>query len=270
MNIDTVMLSVRSMLQSPGLYSIWMSGSNGRSVAAKVTPKSCERNSLNSPTSDTSPVSITWKTQTGDGGRRAFIFKSNRRSQPNSTQILTQVINKIWMWRASVVSTTYEQNTWFCFPQAAHLARMVRTDSDAELSLNEGVIDQVCNVLESLPIVFTNSDKIAVRSLNQSCGKYFTSKLPPLLLGVSAAIRHVSPPVEVRLAEAHHEQRYLECCEDQQHLERREHISRLLKSIYSYLDSNTLPSIKKLTPDPSPTQASEREPMVFTWKANWK
>lgn len=33
-------------------------------------------------------------------------------------------------------------------------------------------------------------------------------------------MRNFSPPVEIRLAEAHHEQRHLECGQDQQHLEK--------------------------------------------------
>lgn len=56
----TMTLSVRMMLQSPGLYSIWMSGSNGRSTGSKVRPKSRDRNNRNPPVSETSPVSITW------------------------------------------------------------------------------------------------------------------------------------------------------------------------------------------------------------------
>lgn len=55
-----MILSVRSLLPSPGLYRIWMRGSNGRSVETKVSPKSCERNSRKPPTSDTSPLRITW------------------------------------------------------------------------------------------------------------------------------------------------------------------------------------------------------------------
>lgn len=74
MNVATVILSVRSTLQSPGLYSIWMRGSNGSSVGTKVMPKSRERNSLTPPISDTSPVSITWN-QTQRGAVREDRFK---------------------------------------------------------------------------------------------------------------------------------------------------------------------------------------------------
>lgn len=38
-----------------------------------------------------------------------------------------------------------------------HLARVVGTDGDAKISLDEGVVDQVSHIFERLPIVFTDT-----------------------------------------------------------------------------------------------------------------
>lgn len=40
----------------------------------------------------------------------------------------------------------------------AHLPRVVRTDGDTELSLDEGVVDQVSHIFEGLPVVFTDTE----------------------------------------------------------------------------------------------------------------
>lgn len=57
----TLILSVRRVLESSGLKSIWIRGSNGRSLCAKDRPKSRERKSRKRPNPDTSPVRSTWK-----------------------------------------------------------------------------------------------------------------------------------------------------------------------------------------------------------------
>lgn len=101
----------------------------------------------------------------------------------------------------------------FRFPQTPHLARVIRTDGDAELSLDEGVVDQVSHVFERLPIVFTDTETKV--QLDHSCDNSFTA---PRRFSVPTTSRRSSPPVEVRLAEAHHEQRHLKGRQDQQHL----------------------------------------------------
>lgn len=45
----------------------------------------------------------------------------------------------------------------FFLPKTPHLSRMVRADGDAELSLDEGVVDQVGHIFKRLPIVFTDT-----------------------------------------------------------------------------------------------------------------
>lgn len=136
MSADTAMLSVRSVLQSPGLYSIWMSGSNGRSVGTNVMPKSCERNSLKPPISETSPVSITWnQTQTG-------AIREDPSYSP--TVELYKISRCVYFYRDQTSNTH-------------HLARVVGTDGDAKISLDEGVVDQVSHIFERLPIVFTDT-----------------------------------------------------------------------------------------------------------------
>lgn len=47
-----------------------------------------------------------------------------------------------------------------CFlptPPSPHLSRVVRTDGDAEICVDEGVVDQVSHILEGLPIVFADT-----------------------------------------------------------------------------------------------------------------
>lgn len=142
----TVILSVRSVLQSPGLYSIWMSGSNGRSVGTKVMPKSRERNSRNPPTSDTSPVSITWNQTQRRALREQGTFKMhNHRVE----------LHELLCYEAK--TCTFMVTIRFFSPQTPHLSRVVRADGNAELSLDEGVVDQVSHIFKRLPVVFTDT-----------------------------------------------------------------------------------------------------------------
>lgn len=89
---------------------------------------------------------------------------------------------------------------------------MVGTDCDAKLALNEGVVDQVRHICERLPIVFT--DTVTKLQLDRQT----TAMTNNFLFLLSVAINHFSPPVEVRLAETHHEQRHLKCRQYQEHL----------------------------------------------------
>lgn len=41
----------------------------------------------------------------------------------------------------------------------SHLSRILRTDSHAKLSPNEGVVDEICNILKVLPIVLAERKK---------------------------------------------------------------------------------------------------------------
>ena len=54
-------------------------------------------------------------------------------------------------------SASFTCKTWTAFPQTTHFARVVRTDGDAELCLDEGVVDQVSHIFERLPVVFTDT-----------------------------------------------------------------------------------------------------------------
>jgi len=96
----------------------------------------------------------------------------------------------------------------------AHLARVVGTDGDAKLSLDEGVVDQVSHIFKGLPVVFTDAET----KLQLDHQNIVVANTAPFPFSVPSTIRHFSPPVEVRLTEAHHEQRHLKCCQHQQHL----------------------------------------------------
>lgn len=110
-----------------------------------------------------------------------------------------------------------------------------------------------------------HSDKVAVKAQDHSFDKKLTApfSVPPI-------IKHSSPPVEVRLAKTHHEQRHLKCCQDQKHLgEESGDDTTIYKDILDSLSQSYIFTyVNKLTPDPSPTQASDSEPMVLTLKIN--
>lgn len=59
----------------------------------------------------------------------------------------------------------------------SHLSRILRTNSHAKLSPNEGVIDEICNILKVLSIVLTERKKNKTRlERNGSC----LASIPPL------------------------------------------------------------------------------------------
>lgn len=94
----------------------------------------------------------------------------------------------------------------------SHLAGVVRTDGDAKRRLYEGVVDQVSHVVECLPIVFTDTVReVAVRGPDSKTNSAISSAW-------CSTSKHSSPPVKIRLAEIHHEQRHRKRREDQQHL----------------------------------------------------
>lgn len=96
------------------------------------------------------------------------------------------------------------------FRSESHLAWVVGTDGDAKRRLYEGVVDQVGHVVERLPIVFTDTVReVAVRGPDHK--EHDIICLP-------CGTKHSSPPVKIRLAEIHHEQRHRKRCQDQQHL----------------------------------------------------
>lgn len=47
-------------------------------------------------------------------------------------------------------------------PPWPHLSRVVRTDGNAKISVDEGVVDHVSHIPEGLPIVFAGSERAAV------------------------------------------------------------------------------------------------------------
>lgn len=95
------------------------------------------------------------------------------------------------------------------FHPESHLAGVVGTDGDAKRRLYEGVVDQVSDVIERFPIVFTGTEReVAVRDTDSK-----TNICP-----AKQYQKHSSPPIKIRLAEIHHEQRHRKRGQDQQHL----------------------------------------------------
>lgn len=84
---------------------------------------------------------------------------------------------------------------------------MVRTDGDAEICVDEGVVYQVSHILEGLPIVF--ADPVREQQLEPQT---ITRR------GAASRLGYFSPPVEVGLGEVHHKQGHLKRCQHQQHL----------------------------------------------------
>lgn len=101
---------------------------------------------------------------------------------------------------------------------------MVRTDGDAEVGVDEGVVDEVGHVLEGLPIVF------AARVREQRLEPQTAAWECDLPCSVASRLRYFSPPVEVGLGEVHHEEGHLKRRQHQQHLGGE---SKDIKAIYS-------------------------------------
>lgn len=96
----------------------------------------------------------------------------------------------------------------------SHLARVVGTDGDAKISLDECVVDQVSHIFERFPIVFTDTvTKLQLKPKTTALTNKYTAPF-----SFPSSLKHSSPPVEVRLAKTHHEQWHLKCCQDQKHL----------------------------------------------------
>lgn len=60
----------------------------------------------------------------------------------------------------------YQAQLYICMNKS-HLSRVFRTNSHAKFSANEGVIDEICNILKVLSIVLTerkkNKDKMRMQ-----------------------------------------------------------------------------------------------------------
>lgn len=54
-----------------------------------------------------------------------------------------------------------QQRRFLTPPPSPHLSRVVRTDGDAEIRVDEGVVDQVSHILEGLPMVFAGTAKVS-------------------------------------------------------------------------------------------------------------
>lgn len=74
---------------------------------------------------------------------------------------------------------------------------------------------------------------------------------------------HSSPPVEVRLAKAHQQERRVKSRQHQQNLQ-----EKGISSLEEHSFSPTAKQINQRTPVPSPTQASDSDPAVRTLNMN--
>lgn len=64
----------------------------------------------------------------------------------------------------------------------SHLSRILRTNSHAKLSPNEGVIDEICNILKVLSIVFTERKKSKTHLVRSGQGRSWAPAWLPLPL----------------------------------------------------------------------------------------
>lgn len=175
-------LSVKMMLQSPGLYSIWMSGSNGRSTGSKVKPKSRDRNSRNPPVSETSPVSITWIQH------RVELWMESSPRRPQQRRFLTPPRPRL------------------TFPEWSGLMAMPKS-----VWMKVWLIRWVTS-WKVFP--WSLLERWESSSYSPKLQQVYTLKMER----VASRFRYFSPPIEVGLGKMHHEQRHLKRCQHQQHL----------------------------------------------------
>lgn len=82
----------------------------------------------------------------------------------------------------------YQAQLHLCTNES-HLPRILRTDSHAKLSPNEGVVDEICNILKVLPIVLAERKKSKTRL---ECGGQGHCR------GSCLASRDPTPPASLR------------------------------------------------------------------------